>query len=613
MTENVSTSGDGGAVDADDFGGFHADPMPAGGADWQGYPTPARLADRAWSKFANGDVERLLDACAGAGALADAWARRSERTYRGGRDESFPVDVIEIDARHHPALREKHYNVVGFDFLQFEGGAIYSHVIMNPPFAHGARCALKGWDMLWEGEIVAILNAETLRNPFSIERKRLVSLVAQYGSVEYITEAFVGADVERTTSVEIALVHLSKPAQCAEDWIGPVLDRLAVDRQEEAAFELPNELALPNTFVGNQCIAFRCAARSMRESVRANAAAAHFAALLGDTMARRQGGEGGATHHILGADVRKALRERYLELKDRAWASVLRSTDTLAKLSAKVQNQAEAQFAQIKTLEFNESNVYGFLLGLVESQPEMQIDMACDVFDQITRYHSENTVFFRGWKSNDRHRTCGLRIKTTRFILPGHSSAGYHSSLPFGSQRTLSDFDKVFALVDGKRAPEVGLVDVFRSKFDALRAGERVSSSYFDVRYYPGVGTIHFFARDRALVDRLNRLVGRKRQWLPPQEPDGSAFWKQYGKAEAFDAQVRAEVVSLRRAQCADGHYSRYDDPLRDYVRDHGADSTSNAAALLGQAIDSVLERHGLLEALTHEQATPAALLALAA
>lgn len=567
--------------------------------DWQSYPTPDRLADKAWRKFKDRDVERLLDACSGAGALADAWERNRRDHYRHGRYNDLPVDVIEIDARHHPTLREKKYNVVGLDFSQFEGGAIYSHVILNPPFAHGARFALKAWDMLWEGEVVAILNAETLRNPFSAERKRLVSLIEEHGSVEFIEDAFIGSDVERVTPVEIALIHLEKPAQCTHDWVGPIIESLAVEPESAESFELPFELALPNDFVTNQCLAFRAAVRAMREAVRSDAVAAHFAARIGETMAKRQGQDAPITTQTTGAGVRQALRERYLELKDRAWASVLRSTDTLAKLSAKVQAQAESQFAQIKTLEFTESNIYGFLLGLVESQPEMQLDMACDVFDQITRYHTENTVFYRGWKSNDRHRTCGMRIKTTRFILPGHSSSSWSRSMSFDSMRVLSDFDKVFALVDGKRKPEVGLVDVFENCYADLRNGERVSSTYFDVRYYPGAGTIHFFARDKSLVDRLNRLVGGRRQWLPPEVPDDSAFWTQYKKAEKFDGDVR-EAVRARRAKEGGYYSSRYDDPLRALVSSYdGEEGRATASARLAEAIDEVLAKHGLLDAIT--------------
>ncbi len=196
-----------------------------------------------------------------------------------------------------------------------------------------------------------------------------------------------------------------------------------------------------------------------------------------------------------------------------------------------MQKQAESQFESIKTLEFNESNGYGFLLGLVQSQPEMQMDMACDVFDQITKYHSDNTVYYRGWKSNDKHRTMGMRIKMTRFVLPGHKM--WCKSIEYDSLRMLADFDKVFALVEGKSAPEVSLVSVFDGKqdptsFSRLCCGERLSSTYFDVRYYPGVGTIHFFPKKKDAVDRLNRIVGRRRGWLPPPtEPVSDAFWLQ--------------------------------------------------------------------------------------
>jgi hypothetical protein len=61
----------------------------------------------------------------------------------------------------------------------------------------------------------------------------------------------------------------------------------------------------------------------------------------------------------------------------------------------------------------------------------------------------------------------------------------------------LRDLDKVFAMLDGRVEPEVSLEWVFRYKFRELRDGQRVSASYFDIRYYPGVGTIHFFPKDQ--------------------------------------------------------------------------------------------------------------------
>lgn len=562
----------------------------------QFFVTPPELAARVWERFKDRSFSRVLDAFAGTGALSDAaphsWRRHSE----------LSIDCIELDASKHPILRDKGRAVVGLDFFAFEGGEVYSHVVMNPPFAHGARAVLKAWDMLWEGEVTAIINAETVRNPFSAERARLVKLIEDHGSVEFIADAFQGPDVEREANVEIALVHLVKPAECAHDWIGGLLASMAVDKNQESDLQLPGELALPQSFVETQCAAFRAAVKAMREAVRMEAVATVYANRIGQTMAELNGAPRTSGDAF---DVRKTLEARYGGLKDRAWSSVLRSTETLSRLSQKVQRQAESQFESIKKLEFNESNVYGFLLGLVESQPEMQIDMACEVFDTITRYHSDNTVFYRGWKSNDKHRTCGMRIRTSRFILPGHRADSWMSSPRWETQQMLADFDKVFAMLDGKREPAMGLCKVFSDRYADLKHGQRVSSSYFDIRYYPGAGTIHFFARDKTLVDRLNRVVGRRRQWLPPEaERVAEAFWLQFDQAEKLDKEVREGV----RKGC-----SRWDDPFRELMWNDSEGRSAAAGDRIAGVIDQVLTAHGITLSLDAPQASQQPPLLLAA
>lgn len=548
----------------------------------QFYVTPPELVARAWSKFRDRSFDRVLDAFAGTGALSETEAGDRHWRHRN------PIDCVELDVAKHPVLRDKGRTVVGLDFFAFEGGEIYSHIVMNPPFNQGARAVLKAWDMLWEGEIVAIINAETVRNPFGVERARLVDLLEKHGSVEFVADAFRGEHVERKADVEIALIHLVKPAECAQDWIGDLLDSLTVDDNEESDLKLPGELALPRSFVETQCLTFRAAVTAMREAVRREAVATHYANRIGRTMSQLNGKLEKDGENL---NIRSVLEARYLELKDRAWTSVLRSTETLSRLSQNVQRQAESQFETIKKLDFTESNVYGFLLGLVQSQPEMQMDMVCEVFDTITRYHSDNTVFYRGWKSNDRHRGCGLRIRTTRFILPGHAAESYSSSPPWRTQQLLSDFDKVFALLDGKREPELSLCQVFNRHFAELKAGQRIAASYFEVRYYPGAGTIHFFARDKALVDRLNRVVGRRRQWLPPEGvPVPEAFWVQFDRAEKLDKEVRAAVKKNRS--------NHWDDPFRALIDNDIDDRGTVADEKIAGALDQVLAAHGITLAL---------------
>jgi hypothetical protein len=110
-----------------------------------------------------------------------------------------------------------------------------------------------------------------------------------------------------------------------------------------------------------------------------------------------------------------------------------------------------------------------------------------------------------------------------------------------------------------------------------------LSSDYFDVRYYPGAGTIHFFPRSKTLVDRLNRLVGRHRQWLPQDgELVPDAFWLQYEMAEKFAKDVEAKIKDDRACHRMSASWER--DEL----------SRVRAIQLVNSAVDAVLAEKGI-------------------
>lgn len=561
--------------------------------DWQFYPTPAALGKRAWAKFKL-HHERVLEPSAGDGALIKAHPHWGSRYYRTPK-----VDAIEIDVTKHPALRDCGVDVVGIDFMSFSSAAMYSAILLNPPFKYGVQHVLKAWDILWDGEIVAIINAESLRNPFSKERQMLAHLIEQYGDVEFIVDAFQGDDVAREADVEIALIYLRKEANLDGAIFADLLMDLNEDRETgeglAGEYARPQELALPKTEIENRVATFNAAVRSMQAAVFAEAKARHYTGLLGQTMAERID-----RRSIKAGDTTKwvqdQIAERYGKLKDAAWAGILRSSNVTSRLSSKAQKRIESEFQSIQKLEFSCKTIYGFLTGIVESQGKIQIDMACDVFDEITRYHSDNTVFFKGWKSNDAHR-CGMKVKTTRFVIPGNRA--WCDQLDWDAMQRLRDFDKVSAMLDGKTAPEVSLEHLFQHQFHELRRGARLSGSYFDVRFYPGVGTIHFFPNKKNnIVDRLNRLVGAHRQWIPaPGEAVSDNFWLAYDKAEKFDAEVRA-AVSTKNPQ----YYGR--SPIHGmFCYDEG--ERSAAAARIVAAIESVLENNGIspdFQALSTEQ-----------
>ncbi len=541
----------------------------------QYYPTSLSLALYCWSKFTNKEVARVLEPSAGTGDLVAParmgdWDLREKCEEVGiqppergkARIELYHQewDACELDLSKHPELRSQNANVVGVDFMAMETLSVYSHIIMNPPFAVGAEHVMHAWEGLYDGEIVAILNAETLRNPYSRVRQDLVKVAAEHGEVEFFTDAFKGRDVVRQANVEIAIVHLAKTGESLLNLDG-IFHGLRQDREPgEQKFEQMQELSIPANWIENSVSNFNMAVTAAKELAKANAISNYYSSRLGETLAEanRAAGEEASEAQLSTAaqSTRNSLSKTYDELKDRAWTSVIRSTQVMSKLSRKAQEEVESEFAQIKQLEFTVANIHGFLAGLCAKGGEIQMEMVCDLFDEVTRYWSDNTVYYMGWKSNDAHRTVGRRVKMKRFIIPGNPRDSYSRSVSYSMSRWLLDFDKVFALLDGKEDVDFGLAQLFDRYYDRLCAGERLKSDYFEVRFYPGRGTTHFFATREDLIARWNRLVGEHRNWLPPDmEAAPESFRKQYESAEAWNKSIMEKYSSAASAKWGGTYY----------------------------------------------------------
>lgn len=177
------------------------------------------------------------------------------------------------------------------------------------------------------------------------------------------------------------LVYLKKEANLDKDIFDGLLDGLAEDHEtgEGLAGEYHQmfEVALPTSQIENRVATFNAAVRAMQAAVFAEAKATHYASLLGKTMAEHLDQKGAKANQVeMVRNVKTEIAERYGKLKDAAWAGILRSSNVTAKLSSKAQRRVESEFERIKKLDFTLTTIYGFLCGIVESQGQIQIDMA---------------------------------------------------------------------------------------------------------------------------------------------------------------------------------------------------------------------------------------------
>ena len=531
--------------------------------DYQFYPTPAKTAALMWSKFKR-PIGLVCDPSAGQGHLirharegfvgvdgddlpwmaslledtTSDYQRGKMREYgrlkfsTERRCDGRDFLAIEINPDHHATLRSLGGKVIGYDFLQVQSLAAVNQVIMNPPFAEGAKHVLHAWKVLHDGEIVAIVNAETIRNPYSQERQALVELLKKHGSVEFLQGQFLGNDVERKTAVEVALLYLEKESESAFDLGFDSLKKRGEVQEIDPA--IAQALALPENFIENTYYRFIHAVEMARKAAEYHAMFKAAQDALGlsltDMQSKGVGSDFREQSKGIKKEANKAFRESYEKLQQRAWGQIIRSSLLTDKLSNQARRKVESEANSIYELEFSISNVHGFLAGVIASMGDIYAEMVCGLFDTIIQRSSDNATFYKSWKSNERHKF-GMRIKRSRFIIPGFSLSYSGRELSYESKSFLSDIDKVFGYLHGISDKYDGLVQAFDS--GKHMKGGRISTQFFEFRYYSGTTTIHFYPKSEEIIEKLNRFVGAHRQWLPQQmEEANSDFQKQYEQAE---------------------------------------------------------------------------------
>lgn len=537
---------------------------------YQFYPTGAKTAARMWAKFKR-PIVHVCDISAGKGHLI----RHAVEGFPGVPDDDLPwlagveddtieprnpaffrrtslksmmrfrfddikeFSAVEIDLRHHGDLRELKAKIIGHDFLQVSSLATVTQVICNPPFHNAETHVLHAWEVLYDAEIVANVNANTIRNPYTQQRQRLVRLIEDHGTVEFLQDQFTD-EVERTTNVEIALIYLEKvPARSLD--MSQILHGLRADAglldELHAETKTGHALALPENFISNTYERFKLAVEAQRRACTEQAIAENLSAGLGLTLEEMQAKGVGNEVRLVPGDVRAAanalFNTRYSDLKRRAWAQIIRSSILTDKVSNQARKKLEATAASIYELDFSIANIHGLLLGLAQSMGEIYTSMVLDLFDAMVGRDTDNVVFYRSFKSNDKHRI-GMRIRKSRIILP-HIRWSKYSGLDYESKAFLADLDKVFGYLQGEQNAYDGIVQAIAKHDCEVSGAQRVSTRLFDFRYYKGAQTLHVYPKDAGVIDRLNRFVGTHRQWLPNDMQEANAdFVRQYEQAESL-------------------------------------------------------------------------------
>lgn len=412
------------------------------------------------------------------------------------------VFCVENDPELQMILSGKGYKLIDTDFLKYDERYHFDVILMNPPFADGADHLLKAWEILTSGDIVCILNAETILNPYTEKRQLLRRIIQDHGRYEIIGNAF--ATAERKTDVNCAIVWLKKSAK---DNSVPF---------DETGFEFASAVD-ESEFTANP-LAHSNIVQSLVDQY--NHAAKILAEIHGLESKYRF-----YTNGIIDFDreERKAsesLNVKIDDLKSRFWKYIFDKTKLGQVATSNFRNKFDEFAAQTSRLAFSEANIMHVLEMFFLNRDQIIKDCIVEVFDKATAYHEKNTIHTEGWKTNKSWKIAG-KVIMPNGVVHEPKWNGWHIAYGGRSRDFFADFDKALCFISGKKLEDIHTtVKAIEDRLLQLSRGMRSTnhdslfeSTFFTIRIFKK-GTVHLTFKDADLLARFNQIAAQNKNWV---------------------------------------------------------------------------------------------------
>lgn len=504
------------------------------------YPTPKNLIDKMLKGLDFKMVKNILEPSAGKGDIVDELKKKEASSLNSYSKFSFDIDCIEIDQELQYILKGKNYRVVHDDFLTYNTMKEYDLIILNPPFHDGCKHLLKALEMQQRngGAIVCILNAETLKNPYSNDRQDLKRKLTEYNAkIEFIQDAFI--DAERKTAVEIALIKIQLPEVQRESFI---LDGLRKKAREQREFQTEeNTQLIDNDFFKAIVNQYQLEIEAGIKLIKEYYAMQPF--ILTSFGKDEKTGEtiqkGGC---IISMKVSKdglSVNEYIKAVRGKYWTALFRNEKFIGQLTNNLQRDFYNKVDELSNYDFSLYNIYQLKIDMQKKVTKGIEETIIGLFDELSHKYSyldetsNNIHYYNGWKTNQSW------IINKKVIIPlnGYYSIGYSwggfKPTQYNIVSKLQDIEKCFNYLDGGLTTAINLEESL--KF-AEEYGEtkNIQLKYFTVTFYKK-GTCHITFNNSDLLKKFNIFGSQYKGWLPPS----------YGKKAYNDmAEEEKAVVS---------------------------------------------------------------------
>ena len=427
----------------------------------------------------------------------------------------FEIEAVEIDTSLQAILKDKKIKIVGNDFAEYNPCCRYDLIMMNPPFKDGDKHLLKALKLIENGgQCVCILNAETLKNPYSDSRIYLANLLEKYeADIEYIENAF--SDAENTTDVEIALVYVDIPTKEIEL---DVFKNLVMGEEYKCDYEDYNDTQLAtDDIIGNFVKQYEFEAKAGAKVIDTFYSMQKY-------IPNTDGGHSMISLSVLGCSDDMDMKSTkfnpvntYIRLlRDKYWSLLFQSKEMSRLLTQTARDRYLYKIREFRDYDFTFSNIKQLQIELVSHLSTNIDDAILEQFDNFTYKNSmdnaSNVHYFTGWKTNDAFMINSKVIVPMWGVYGNRYGSGW--SL-YKARDFFEELEKIFVYLDGGKTEGADISSILHGyNYSNKYNGEKIQSKYFDVEFKKK-GTAHIWFTNAELLKKFNIFGCQKHGWLP--------------------------------------------------------------------------------------------------
>lgn len=454
------------------------------------YPTPKELLEKIFLGMDWRLVETMLEPSAGKGDIAD-FARKHDVK---------DIDCIEPEPELRKCLEGKEFRVVGDDFLTFHTFKKYDLIAMNPPFSEGAKHLRKALEIQKNGgAVICILNAQTIKNPYTRERMELLDILEKYhADISYMQDAFV--ESEHSTSVEIAVVKVMISQTEETSYIMEGL------RQSKAAFKEQEEFTdlASADYIQAAVDSFNLAAEAGVRLIQESRALTPY--LWPDSNKHYTK----PTLEIKPDNINKFLKD----LRGRYWSLLFNNERFTKGMTSELLRKYHEMVHSLSDYDFSYFNIKQLQIKMNQEKIRGVEEAIMECFDLFTQHHwfpesCNNVHYYNGWSTNKAY------IVQQKVIIPlkTFDEIWKKFSYSYNVDIRLADIESCFKYLAGCPDADFGLYGILR-KAEEKQLTKNIETKYMKLTFYKK-GTCHIVFKDLELLKKFNIFAGRNRGWLP--------------------------------------------------------------------------------------------------